>query len=130
MVCLTHLSLKQAWNVNVCDYYSRSRCTRITLVHLNIRTVVPWVDEIKPNQGDAVLSALQTETYCATSSDETIRVSHNANHANHINTSLVIPVNSRNNFLCSIELNLCTFLFLVKFYFILFILTHIKKILH
>jgi len=43
---------------------------RVTLVHLNIRAVVSWVDEIKPNQGDAALSVSQSETYCAASRND------------------------------------------------------------
>lgn len=57
--------------MDVCNHYngSRSVCARVTLVHLNIRAAALWVDEIKPNQGDAVLSASQTETYCTASCD-------------------------------------------------------------
>jgi len=57
-----------------------SVCARVML---NIRVTVSWVDEIKPNQENAVLSAVlsmsQTETYYTAT---TIRASHNANHAN------------------------------------------------
>lgn len=54
----------------MCDRCNGSRCARVTLVHLNIRAAVPWVDEIKPNQEDAALSVSQTETYCAVNCDD------------------------------------------------------------